>query len=247
MKLTQGQLHELSTSKEKPIKPGKVWAIGDVHGCAKTLKALYKKLNKPKHVYMMGDYFDAGPDSKAVIDFIMRHPNISPLRGNHEDYFLKAIKDKSEEQTWVKNFIKKGGGEVLKSFGVESIDQIPKMYVIWAKNLPYSASYKDFMLSHAGMQIAKSAKKDKAPDRETTKNIQQMLYNDNTKVPKKKYGVRLIVGHTPKTKKEIEKSVKTTKIYIDGGAKKGGSMVAFNLDTEQLVFQKNLDIVADKS
>jgi hypothetical protein len=64
-------------------------AIGDVHGCVKTLKALWEKL-EPYEDYIhlfVGDYIDRGPDSKGVIDFLMdvrRKRKTIFLRGNHE-------------------------------------------------------------------------------------------------------------------------------------------------------------------
>jgi len=50
----------------------KKFAISDIHGCAKTFKALLKKINfsKEDELYLLGDYIDRGPDSKGVIDYI---------------------------------------------------------------------------------------------------------------------------------------------------------------------------------
>jgi serine/threonine protein phosphatase 1 len=237
MKITNEQLYLLCTSQDDPIEPDQVWAIGDTHGCFKTLKALIKKLNNPKRIYILGDYLDRGPNSKGIMDLIMKDPRFVPLMGNHEDIFLKALKDPKK----IKMFIKRGGQEVLDVFGVETIDQIPKKYIKWIKSLPYTAKYKDFLMSHAGVNIGRSIKKDKDPTRETKKNVAFMLYNRAAKAPKPEHGIRLIVGHTPKSKKQILASLDTTMIYIDGGAGRGGPLVAYNLDSEQIVFQKNKD------
>ena len=43
-------------------------AIGDIHGCARTLDALLKLLESQTddHLIFIGDYMDRGPDSKAL-------------------------------------------------------------------------------------------------------------------------------------------------------------------------------------
>ncbi|MFT5168289.1 MAG: serine/threonine protein phosphatase 1, partial [Saprospiraceae bacterium] len=50
----------------------KQYAISDIHGCAKTFKALLEQISFSKEdvLYLLGDYVDRGPDSKGVIDHI---------------------------------------------------------------------------------------------------------------------------------------------------------------------------------
>ncbi|NBW70053.1 MAG: serine/threonine protein phosphatase, partial [Bacteroidetes bacterium] len=66
-------------------------AIGDIHGCLKTLKALLKDLisefGRERTFIFLGDYVDRGPDSKGVIDFLLEFRteyNCIFLRGNHD-------------------------------------------------------------------------------------------------------------------------------------------------------------------
>ena len=75
----------------------KKWVIPDIHGCFRTLKVLIEnqiKPNKNDHLIFLGDYIDRGPDSKSVIDYIMKMQqdefNITVLMGNHEDYCIRA-------------------------------------------------------------------------------------------------------------------------------------------------------------
>ena len=71
-------------------------AIGDIHGCARTLDALLQTLapKSDETLLFVGDYIDRGPDSKGVIDRLIRlkkeHPCIF-LRGNHEDLLLRYL------------------------------------------------------------------------------------------------------------------------------------------------------------
>jgi serine/threonine protein phosphatase 1 len=59
--------------------------IADIHGCAKTFKALVEKigLTHEDTLYLLGDYIDRGPDNCGVIDYIIHlqsnNYNIKPL------------------------------------------------------------------------------------------------------------------------------------------------------------------------
>ena len=49
--------------------------IGDIHGCLKTLQELLEKkilVTAQDQLYFVGDYIDRGPDSKGVIDYLIR-------------------------------------------------------------------------------------------------------------------------------------------------------------------------------
>ena len=49
------------------------FVIGDIHGCAATLRRLVDEILRPApedRIYLLGDLIDRGPDSKGVLDFI---------------------------------------------------------------------------------------------------------------------------------------------------------------------------------
>lgn len=72
------------------------YAIGDVHGCARTLDALVARLGltPADHVVFVGDYVDRGPDSPGVVDRLLELSARVPctfLRGNHDQMMLDAL------------------------------------------------------------------------------------------------------------------------------------------------------------
>ncbi|MCK5774959.1 MAG: serine/threonine protein phosphatase, partial [Bacteroidales bacterium] len=89
----------------------KRWVIPDIHGYAKTLKSLLAQIRPAKedHLIFLGDYIDRGPDSKGVIDEIMRLQNeghrVTALMGNHESFLLSNYKY-AQENTGVFNRLK---------------------------------------------------------------------------------------------------------------------------------------------
>lgn len=64
--------------------------IGDMHGCARELKALLKKLDFDEHtdhLIAVGDVISKGPANAEVLDELLRL-NATSVRGNHEDRIL---------------------------------------------------------------------------------------------------------------------------------------------------------------
>ena len=51
----------------------KIYAVGDVQGCAPSLKALLKKLPKKSKMIFLGDLVNRGPDSLDVLRWAMRY------------------------------------------------------------------------------------------------------------------------------------------------------------------------------
>ena len=83
----------------------KRYVVGDIHGCYDELIELYHKIDEHSNgdfrMIFVGDYVDRGPDSKKVVDFVMKMQKRGDiaLMGNHEDMILdgdftyaKAIK-----------------------------------------------------------------------------------------------------------------------------------------------------------
>lgn len=106
-------------------------AIGDVHGCATALDALINEvqIHDDDVLVMMGDYVDRGPDSRSVIDWMIRFGEsheLIPLRGNHEVMMLNARIHQEDMFRWCRY----GGSETLSSYtsdadGVGGLDDIP--------------------------------------------------------------------------------------------------------------------------
>ncbi len=70
-------------------------AIGDIHGCSNALDLLLAVVRpQPEDVIItLGDYFNKGPDSKGVIERLIRlaqNHYLIPLKGNHELELLQA-------------------------------------------------------------------------------------------------------------------------------------------------------------
>lgn len=85
------------------------WVIGDIHGEARLLEQLLKRLQDEvapgATLVFLGDYIDRGPDSRAVLDILLnlrsKHSGqVVFLKGNHEQWMLHCLED-PRDYRWV--------------------------------------------------------------------------------------------------------------------------------------------------
>lgn len=178
-------------------------AISDIHGCNATFQALLKKikLQKKDQLFLLGDYIDRGPASKAVFDTIFNLINagfqIQCTRGNHEEMLISAMEG---DKHFAEAFLRNGGEETLISFGVKDLHEIPANYLDFMANLPYWLEVEDFILVHAGLQFKANSN--------PFENLDKMLWIRNwyADIDYQWLGKRFIVhGHTPTPMALIQK------------------------------------------
>lgn len=114
---------------------GRIIAVGDIHGCSVAFATLIEAI-KPTPLdtlVLLGDYIDRGPDSRGVIEQVIRLSDqcqVVPLLGNHEEMFLGALEGKDNLRYWLKF----GGKETLGSYGAgEDVTVIPPEHVHFIK------------------------------------------------------------------------------------------------------------------
>ena len=236
----------------------KQWIIPDIHGCLKTLRALLENQilpGKEDYLYFLGDYIDRGPDSKGVIDYLRSlqegQYNLRLLRGNHEDYCIKAFEDKikliqfpgflsknnitSEWKRW-------GGKETLKSFGIKKPADIPEEYIQWMKDLEYYIELDKFLIVHAGFNFEIE---------NPYEDQESMLWARDFMPDKDKLkGKRVIHGHVPinlemiyhlKEHHDYQYIDLDNGVYMTG--REGfGNLVALEINSMDMAIQYNLDM-----
>ena len=92
-------------------------AIGDIHGCINALLTL-ERFVQFKHddiIVTLGDYIDRGPDSCAVVDWLIYTQSklsLKPLRGNHDIMLLDSRSNQESMHDWMAA----GGESTLRSY-----------------------------------------------------------------------------------------------------------------------------------
>lgn len=111
-------------SEIPPHQSGRLFAIGDIHGCSTALKTLIDAIDPGPDdtIVVLGDVIDWGPDSRNCVQQLIDLSGRCQLvlvRGNHEEMLFAALESQSELRYWL-NF---GGEETLKSYPYQGGDE----------------------------------------------------------------------------------------------------------------------------
>lgn len=237
----------------------KCWIIPDIHGCAKTLRALfdhYISPSKEDELYFLGDYIDRGPDSKGVVDFLMdleeQGFSLFLIKGNHEESCLEACRAEHGRKgllgmrtpnTAKAAWRRFGGNETMKSFGVKDLRDMPQKYLDWMSGQPAFRKLDKHILVHAGLNYD--------ADDPLLDEYSMLWARDFAPKPEKVDGRLLIHGHVPLSLEEIflmrDKPDEFGHIDLDNGVymagREGfGNLVALELNSMELFSQYNLDM-----
>lgn len=134
------------------------YAIADLHGRFDLLKKAWEAIEEDASkadkitaytIITLGDYIDRGPQSKEIIDFLIKEEVVS-LKGNHEDMAVQVGSNPTlEMQSW---WIGNGGDATFKSYGEPaSIGSVNPEHFKWMANLPIYYETKKQLFVHAGV------------------------------------------------------------------------------------------------
>ena len=200
---------ELEKSLQNTIDSGySVWVIGDVHGHISSLNSLLSKLELSEYdqLVSLGDLIDRGPDSAGVMRLFQSNSNYHFIRGNHEDLMLRCLCKQKKKAC--KSWLKYGGLETLKSFGVKPEDKsiLSDEWCDFLSNAPSEIILQNHRLLHAGINPTKLLENQIDNDRLWSRNIFEFSTAPD---PER----QVIVGHTPT--QEIEGHNDSTPWYSD--------------------------------
>jgi serine/threonine protein phosphatase 1 len=201
----------------------RVYAIGDIHGCADRLFALHDAIAadlaaRPVAAPLLlhiGDYIDRGPDSAGVIARLAAGPPLPGvptvnLLGNHEQTMIDALSgDRAAGTDW----LYQGGRPALQSWGVDPDSPretwpglVPAAHLEFVRGLTLSHREGGYLFVHAGIRPGVPLD---AQAREDLLRIRQpFLFTDAD------FGVVVVHGHTPVP----APVVRHNRIGIDTGA-----------------------------
>lgn len=221
----------------------RIFAIGDIHGCARTFRKLVTdiiQLDKSDELYCLGDYVDRGPDSKGVIDFILELRQqgfkVFTLRGNHDQMMMDAADDDERFSFWIAN----GGNPTRKSFGIKSFHELESKYKQFFYDTSFHFETGNFILVHAGLNFM--------PD-DIFEDTHAMMWTRNFFVNENKLAGRTIIhGHTPIPLEHIISQHNLNVINIDAGCVYKttglGHLVAIELGSKTFFYLKNEEMAS---
>ena len=152
----------------------RVYAIGDVHGCADLLAVLLERIDaddsarEPAEttVVFLGDLIDRGPDSARVLDmvaYLQTRRNVRLIAGNHEEMFLASFGC----DRVLRQFLHHGGRETILSYmgdaeayarlTIEELrEQLPRLvpdrHLQLLRSMDNVLTIGDYVFAHAGIR-----------------------------------------------------------------------------------------------
>ena len=210
------------------VPAGKIFAIGDIHGCLDKVKTLLGmiQVNWDKDLMVfLGDYVDRGPDSRGVIELLLNlkkeHADrLIFLKGNHEWMFMQFLNGEDHDL-----FLPNGGKKTLESYSVEKdkID-IPQSHRDFLDHLDLYFETNDYIFVHAGLRPYISISEQSPED--------LLWIRSHFLKSSYDWGKRVIFGHTPFSVPFIEPN----KVGIDTGAVYGGRLTCLVLPDFEFIF-----------
>jgi len=203
---------------------GKIFAVGDIHGCYKKLRVLMDHLPidyREDTLVFLGDYIDRGDGSYEVVEYLAglrkQHPGIVFLKGNHEELFFNYLSGEDEV-----SFLFNGGEQTLKGYMSADGDiSVPKAHLDFFNSLQLYYETDDYIFVHAGLKDGVPLEQQKPEDLLWIRNpFIESTYD---------FGKMVVFGHTPYP----EVVVKDNKIGVDTGAVYGYKLTCIELPAKK--------------
>jgi serine/threonine protein phosphatase 1 len=232
---------ELAPAPASLPRERRIYAVGDIHGCARQLDALHALIradlaSRPIGSALLihiGDFVDRGPDSAGVI---ARLVNGSPVAGteminilgNHESTMLEAL---AGEKAAATDWLFGGGKAALESYGIDPASPlehwaecIPVRHRGFLRGLPLIYREGGYAFVHAGVRPGVPLPEQTRDD--LLRSRQQFLSSEAD------FGAVIVHGHTP-VKAPV---VRHNRIAIDTGGVFGGKLTCLVLEADRLGF-----------
>ncbi len=224
--------------REVPAPSGRIFVIGDIHGCPLELELLLthleqvEKRNADDLIIFIGDYIDRGPDSNAVVERLIQLATAVPetifLRGNHEEMLLGFL---GLTRT-VAPYLENGGAITFASYGnanaankEDALSILPEAHLNFVKATERMLIVDNFLFVHAGINPLRSLEDQ---DDEDVYWIRDVFIQNIHRLEK-----MVIFGHTPFEDVLFHMPYK---IGIDTGLVYGNALSCLEL-TEGIVLQ----------
>ncbi len=228
----------------------RVYAVGDVHGRLDLLRRLEAQIHAdaaarpgPRHlvIVMLGDYVDRGPETRGVIDHLLRPPQAGferlHLIGNHDWWLRQFVDADGPLLPWLLS----GADAALRSYGVapevqpndpESVAllrrrlgrRMPPSHRRFLQQLRPSLRIGDYLFAHAGIRPGLPL------DRQELHDL--MFIREPFLSEPSDLGVVVVHGHTVVPSPVLRHN----RIGIDTGAYRTGRLTAVAIDADGIRF-----------
>ena len=223
---------------------GRVYVVGDIHGRTDLLDRMVALISRDLEAnpisnsltVTLGDYIDRGPDSRGVIERLVRNPfptRLVALKGNHEALLEAFLSNPSVAEHWRQL----GGLETIHSYRVpvgelmigrnhENAAEglraaVPEEHLKFLASLQTSITVGKYFLCHAGVRPGVPLER---------QSIEDLLWiRDEFLNSTADLGKIVVHGHTPTERPEILPN----RINVDTGAYATGRLTCVVLESSE--------------
>ncbi len=220
--------------RDKQKHSGRLFAIGDIHGCPDELAAIVKTIapREDDTVVFVGDYVDRGPSARDAVEVVLdlqKGPaEVITLKGNHEDMMLSYLGFGGH---YGESFLFNGGAATFDSYGIgeaeidNAIQHIPDEHLKFFRGLSLSYLRPPYFFVHAGILPARQLEEQDPEDLLWIR--QEFIFNAH------EAGAIIVFGHTPMRGVMIDLPYK---LGIDTGLVYGGKLTCLEFN-EGVIYQ----------
>ncbi len=189
----------MTVGGESEQSEGRLFAIGDIHGCSTALRTLIDAIEpRPEDtIVVLGDFIDCGPDSKGVVEQLIAlstRCQLVCLLGNHEGMLKYALQHKSEFRSW----FNLGGRQTLMSYSPYRSD----LEVIPPEHIRFIRGCRDYFETEAHIFVHANYDPDAPPSRFSESKLRWEHLDLNQLRPHCS-GKKVVVGHTPQISGDV--------------------------------------------
>ena len=220
--------------RDKQKLKGRLFAIGDIHGCPDELATILKAIapREEDTVVFVGDYVDRGPSARDAVEIVLdlqKGPaEVVTLKGNHEDMMLSYLGFRGH---YGESFLFNGGAATMDSYSIgedeldNAIEHIPDEHLKFYRNLSLSYLRPPYFFVHAGILPARQLEEQDPEDLLWIR--QEFIFNTH------EAGAIVVFGHTPMRGVMIDLPYK---LGIDTGLVYGGKLTCLEFN-EGVIYQ----------
>ncbi|HEY2350564.1 MAG TPA: metallophosphoesterase [Puia sp.] len=238
----------------------RVFVMGDLHGASKALEQCLKRSDfdlKRDTLIQLGDIVDGYPDVYKCVETLLKIPNLIPVKGNHEDWFLEFIRTGYHPAAW-----DAGGQATLISYleltgrnqsirragdGFESSlipEDIPSTHRrFFESQKPFYVDKENNCFVHAGFNRFLSFDKQDIWNFYWDRGLWEdaltyQILNKNDPDSEPFYNLskfhEIFIGHTPTLNWNTDKPMRALNIFnVDTGAGHGGKLTLLNIHSKE--------------
>jgi serine/threonine protein phosphatase 1 len=220
--------------RDKHKHKGRLFAIGDIHGCPDELAVMLKAIKPTKDdtVVFVGDYVDRGPSARDAVEIVIElqkgPAEVVTLKGNHEDMLLSFLGFPGH---YGESFLFNGGAATMDSYGIadaeleHTLELLPAEHVKFYRGLSLSYLRPPYFFVHAGILPARQLEEQDPEDLLWIR--QEFIFNPH------EAGAIVVFGHTPMRGVMIDLPYK---LGIDTGLVYGGKLTCLEFN-EGVIYQ----------